>query len=407
MTFKVASLIWALAAFTGLSHQSPTLHRRDKVSDPLSFSKDGNFKISIFEDLHFGENAWESFGPAADKKTVGVITKVLDDAKPDLVVLNGDLITGENAFAENATFVLDQLVKPIVDRNIPWASTYGNHDYQQNVTGSDIMARERQWPNSRTQRMVSDSNAGVSNYYLPVYASDCTKDDCTPELVLWFFDSRGGFYFMQTESNDAAKLVGQPNWVDESVVNWFKSTNSDLNKKYNKNIPAVAFVHIPPKASSAIQAQGIDPEKNPGINDDSPLSYQAQGWCKDGSQKDSCDYGGQDSAFMKAVADSPGMIGLFSGHDHGNSWCTKWKGSVSGVSVDGTGVNLCFGQHTGYGGYGNWIRGSRQLSFTRDKLSRGELDTFISLESGNIVGSITLNSTYGEDKYPTTSDDRT
>lgn len=56
MTFKVASLIWALAAFTGLSHQSPTLHRRDKVSDPLSFSKDGNFKISIFEDLHFGES---------------------------------------------------------------------------------------------------------------------------------------------------------------------------------------------------------------------------------------------------------------------------------------------------------------------------------------------------------------
>ncbi|KAK1714578.1 calcineurin-like phosphoesterase [Colletotrichum acutatum] len=407
MTFKVTTLIWVLAAFTGLSRQSPTLHRRDTASDPLSFSQDGNFKISIFEDLHFGENAWEAFGPAADKKTVGVITKVLDDAKPDLVVLNGDLITGENAFAENATFVLDQLVKPIIDRSIPWASTYGNHDYQQNVSGSDIMAREKQWLNSRTQKMVSNSNAGVSNYYLPVYASDCTKDDCTPELVLWFFDSRGGFYFMQTESNDAAKLVGQPNWVDESVVNWFKSINSDLNKKHNKNIPGVAFVHIPPKASSAIQTQGIDHEKNPGINDDSPLSYQAQGWCKDGSQKDSCDYGGQDSAFMKAVADSPGMIGVFSGHDHGNSWCTKWKGSVSGVSVDGTGVNLCFGQHTGYGGYGNWIRGSRQLSFTRDKLSKGELDTFIRLESGNIVGSITLNSTYGEDKYPTTPDDRT
>ncbi|KAK1531625.1 calcineurin-like phosphoesterase [Colletotrichum paranaense] len=407
MTFKVATFIWALAAFAGLSRQSPMLHRRDKASDPLSFSKDGNFKISIFEDLHFGENAWEAFGPAADKKTVGVITKVLDDANPDLVVLNGDLITGENAFAENATFVLDQLVKPIVDRSIPWASTYGNHDYQQNVTGSDIMAREKQWPNSRTQKMVSDSNAGVSNYYLPVYASGCTKDDCTPELVLWFFDSRGGYYFMQTGSNDAAKLVGQPNWVDESVVNWFKSTNSDLNKKHNKNIPGVAFVHIPPKASSAIQSQGIDPEKNPGINDDSPLSYQAQGWCKDGTQKDSCDYGGQDSAFMKAVADSPGMIGVFSGHDHGNSWCTKWKGSVSGVSVDGTGVNLCFGQHTGYGGYGNWIRGSRQLSFARDKLSKGELDTFIRLESGNIVGSITLNSTYGEDKYLTTPDDRT
>ncbi|OHE94071.1 calcineurin-like phosphoesterase [Colletotrichum orchidophilum] len=408
MSFRAVVLIWTLAALAGLSQQSPTLHRRDdKASGPLSFSKDGNFKISIFEDLHFGEDAWETWGPAADKKTVGVITKILDDAKPDLVVLNGDLITGENAFAANATFVLDQLVKPIVDRSIPWASTYGNHDYQQNLTGSDILAREKQWPNSRTQKMVSDSNAGISNYYLPVYASDCTKDDCTPELVLWFFDSRGGFYYMQTGSNDAAKLVGQPNWVDESVVNWFKSTNSDLNTKHNKNIPGIAFVHIPPKASSAIQAQGIDPEKNPGINDDSPLSYQAQGWCGDGSQKASCDYGGQDGSFMKAISDSPGMIGVFSGHDHGNSWCTKWKGSVSGVSVDGTGVNLCFGQHSGYGGYGNWIRGSRQLSFTRDKLAKGELDTSIRLESGNTVGAITLNSTYGEDKYPTTPDDRT
>ncbi|GKT47492.1 putative inactive purple acid phosphatase 16 [Colletotrichum spaethianum] len=395
---------------TGLSDQLPVLCRRQnnsKASGPLSFSNDGTFKVSIFEDLHFGENAWEAWGPAADIKTVGVINKVLDDAKPDLVVLNGDLITGENAFLENATFVLDQLVKPMVDRSLPWASTYGNHDYQLNVTGSDILAREKQWPNARTQKMVSDTNSGVSNYYLPVYPSDCTQDDCKPEVILWFFDSRGGFQYMQTNSDDSKVLIGQQNWVDESVVSWFKSTNSDLNKKHSKNIPGVAFVHIPPKASGAIQAQGIDPEKNPGINDDTPLSHQAQGWCKDGSQKDNCNYGGQDVAFMKAISDSPGMIGVFSGHDHGNSWCTKWKGTVGDMTVDGNGVNLCFGQRTGYGGYGNWIRGSRQLLLTRDKLSKGELVTSIRLESGNIVGSVTLNSTYGEDQYPVTPNDKT
>ncbi|GKT59540.1 calcineurin-like phosphoesterase [Colletotrichum tofieldiae] len=411
MVAEVVARFCVLAGLaTGLSDQLATLCRRqstNRLSDPLSFSNDGTFKIAVFEDLHFGENAWEAWGPAADIKTVGVINKVLDDAKPDLVVLNGDLITGENAFLENATFVLDQLVKPMVDRSLPWASTYGNHDYQLNVTGSDILAREKQWPNSRTQKMVSDSNSGVSNYYLPVYPSDCTKDDCTPEVILWFFDSRGGFQYMQTSPDDSKMLVGQQNWVDESVVSWFKSKNSDLNKKHSRNIPGVAFVHIPPKASRVIQAQGIDPEKNPGINDDASLSHQAQGWCEDGSQKDNCDYGGQDVAFMKAISDSPGMIGVFSGHDHGNSWCTKWKGKVGDMTVDGKGVNLCFGQRTGYGGYGNWIRGSRQLLLMRDKLTKGELDTSILLESGNTVGSVTLNSTYGEDKYPVTPDDRT
>ncbi|KAK2041905.1 calcineurin-like phosphoesterase [Colletotrichum somersetense] len=406
----VAKFCILAVSLTGLSEQSSALCRRqsnNRASGPLSFRSDGNFKISIFEDLHFGENAWEAWGPAADIKTVKVINKVLDDAKPDLVVLNGDLITGDNAYLENATFVLDQLVKPMVDRGLPWASTYGNHDYQLNLTGSDILAREKQWPNSRTQKMVSDSNSGISNYYLPVYPSDCVKDDCTPEVVLWFFDSRGGFQYMQTKPDGSTALVGQQNWVDESVVDWFKSKNSDLNKQHNKDIPGVAFVHIPPKASKAIQAQGIDPEKNPGINDDSPLSHQAERWCKDGSQKDSCDYGGQDVAFMKAVSESPGMIGVFSGHDHGNSWCTKWKGKVGDVAVDGKGVNLCFGQRTGYGGYGTWIRGSRQLVLTRDMLARGELDTSIRLESGDVVGSVTLNSTYGDDKYPVTPDDRT
>ncbi|KAE9567905.1 hypothetical protein CGMCC3_g15959 [Colletotrichum fructicola] len=110
---------------------------------------------------------------------------------------------------------------------------------------------------------------------------------------------------------------------------------------------------------------------------------------------------------MQAVTATPGMLAVFSGHDHGNSWCYKWSGAVNGLSVEGTGVNLCFGQRSGYGGYGNWIRGSRQLSLTRDNLSKGIVDTSIRLESGDVVGSVTLNSTYGQDQYPVTPDQRT
>ena len=76
----------------------------------------------------------------------------------------------------------------------------------------------------------------------------------------------------------------------------------------------------------------------------------------------------------------------------------------------GKGVNLCFGQHTGYGGYGDWIRGARQVVVSLAGLENDEdyvAETYIRLENGGVVGAVMLNNTYGEDEYPVTPDDRT
>jgi hypothetical protein len=164
---------------------------------------------------------------------------VLDAEWPDLVVLNRDLISGESTYRENSTHYVDQIVAPMVDRNLTWASTYGNHDHNRNIGGKEILEREQSWPGARTDAMVSAPDAGTTNYYLPVYASDCNRN-CTPELILWFFDSRGGFYYQGR---------AQPNWVDTSVVVWFNRTNADLVEQYSKEIPSLAFVHIPLYAS--------------------------------------------------------------------------------------------------------------------------------------------------------------
>lgn len=53
---------------------------------PLRFSKNGTFQISIFEDLHFGENAWEQWGPQQDVKSTEVMNAILDAESPQLVV---------------------------------------------------------------------------------------------------------------------------------------------------------------------------------------------------------------------------------------------------------------------------------------------------------------------------------
>lgn len=395
-------------------------------------------------------DAWKQWGPEQDRNTVRVIETVLDAERPDLVVLNGDLITGENAFRENSTVYLDQMVTPMIRRAIPWASTYGNHDSDFNLSRADLLAREQQQKPkglSRTANMIpapihggDEHHAGMTNYYLPVYGSDCmptTDDDmadrCVPRLILWFFDSRGGFHYQQQDSS-TGKRVGQENWVHGRVVSWFEKTQSELQVKYATVISSLAFVHIPPNVAYALQMNrapghggkrkdkgsphnNIDSHRQPGINDDKPLAQQAEGWCPSGLQG-GCAYGGQDEPFMRAMAaagNGTGVIAMFVGHDHGNTWCHTWASgqTLPGVDIPGTGLHICFGQHSGYGGYGSWTRGGRQVRVTEDALKqaakdissadrRPSIDTWIRLETADVVGNVSLNATYGHDVYPAT-----
>ncbi|KAF4440272.1 hypothetical protein FALBO_17346, partial [Fusarium albosuccineum] len=89
------------------------------------------------------------------------------------------------------------------------------------------------------------------------------------------------------------------------------------------------------------------------------------------------------------------------------TWCYRWDEQLAGMNVEGNGLHLCYGQHSGYGGYGDWIRGAREIVVSQDKLADLVVDTHIRLESGDVVGSVTLNSTYNEDNYPKTPDDKT
>lgn len=96
----------------------------------LQFTKNGTFQITVFEDLHFGEAEDTNWGPLQDVDTLKVMQTVLDNEMPQLVVLNGDLITGEDTLKENSTDYVDKIVAPLVKAGLPWASTYGSKSPQ-------------------------------------------------------------------------------------------------------------------------------------------------------------------------------------------------------------------------------------------------------------------------------------
>lgn len=79
-----------------------SLHNQQQ-QPALSFSltspfKDPSFQITIFADLHFGEEPSTIWGPEQDVNTTRAMEAVLSHETPDLVVLLGDLITSDKRY---------------------------------------------------------------------------------------------------------------------------------------------------------------------------------------------------------------------------------------------------------------------------------------------------------------------
>lgn len=69
-------------------------------------------------------------------------------------------------------------------------------------------------------------------------------------------------------------------------------------------------------------------------------------------------------------------------------------------ATKGNGLNVCFGRHTGYGGYSEIMRGGRHIVVYENALGGDNaIETWNRLEDGEVSGRVMLNSTYGVDIY--------
>ncbi|KAL9126317.1 MAG: hypothetical protein Q9217_004617 [Psora testacea] len=363
----------------------------------LYLNSDDTFHIAIFSDLHYGEDE-HSFGIEQDTKSTALMRRGLTVEQPDFVILNGDLITGENTFTFNATRYVDKIVEPLVEHGYRWASTYGNHDSKYNLSREALFNQETKYRNSYTQHGPSDTD-GVTNYVLPIYAPELTSKIPTrpkslrgtnylrPAALLWFFDSRGGSQFQHHPAN----VDNIENHVSNRTVSWFRSKSTELKRQYG-TLPSLAFVHIPMKAFLDLQTQtspAVHGPHYPGLNDDVPLAQQGYS-----------DTGTESVPFMQALLDTPGLHSIYSAHDHGDSWCGRWPNTTL-QGYGGTGRPfLCFCKHSGFGGYGKWNRGVRQVKLSFEEGDRVVVDTWVRMVTGKMITAVRLNDTYGEDVYP-------
>jgi predicted MPP superfamily phosphohydrolase len=88
------------------------------------FFRNGVFKIAQFTDLHFRYNA-------EDEHTVDVQTTVIAAEDPDLVVMTGDVVSGNNieiSMEGDDIFRAEysKAVYAMQEASIPWAFVFGN-----------------------------------------------------------------------------------------------------------------------------------------------------------------------------------------------------------------------------------------------------------------------------------------
>ena len=191
----------------------------------LQFDKDGEFKVLHICDCQDGFPAQE--------KMFTYINYMLENYKPDLVVLGGDNSVGEEETKEQA---IEELVAPFVEHETYFTLVFGNHDHQQGVEKEELLEMYQKYGGKYCLAYDADPDiTGVANHNLPIHSSDGEKI----KFNLWLIDSN---HYVTNENGDE---IGYDS-VREDQIEWYKATYKKLEKEAGEKVYSLAFQHIIP-----------------------------------------------------------------------------------------------------------------------------------------------------------------
>lgn len=297
--------------------------------DRLRMRPDGTFKIVQFTDLH-----WNN-GEAADRKTRGLMERIVAAERPDLILFTGDVIDSLRCRDPERSF--RDAMSVAVDSGVPWAALYGNHDSEGNVTREQLMRVQISLPGTVAEAGPPELE-GVGNFSLPIWDAAGSR----LAAALYCFDS--GSY------SDNAEAPGY-GWIGERQVAWFRGEERALRAAAGgAPVPSLAFMHI-------------------------PLTEYKEVWNKRvcyGRRFEKVGCAPVNSGLFAAMLESGAVRGVFCGHDHTNDYVGELFG-----------IRLCYGRATGYATYGRWLyaRGARIIRLREDR----PFDTWLRLANGDTI----------------------
>ncbi|KOS17308.1 Phosphatase DCR2 [Escovopsis weberi] len=340
----------------------------------------GRFRIMQVADLHLSTGPGDCRDPVpdgykggkcqADPRTLDFMAKMLDEEKPDLVVLTGDQVNGRTApDAPSAIYKYAALLKA---RKIPWAGIFGNHDNEETMTRAAQMAIMEMLPYSLSQAGPDDVD-GVGNYYIEVLGRGHNDHSA---LTIYLLDTHG-------RTPDKSKSLYY-DWLQPNQIDWFTRTSASLKKNhegYTHRHMNMAFIHIP-------------------IPEFMDWDLPRVGQWREGVSAPNVNTG-----FRDALVEE-GVVMVSAGHDHANEFCSL--SSIGDIKKDFTpgwekhiptaeektalanarktpALWMCYAGGSGFGGYGGYDGFIRRIRMFEIDTEEARITTWKRVEAGDDI----------------------
>ena len=299
----------------------PVQAGEDADETELKFDENGEFRILIVADTQDTAKPREAM--------LKLLNASLDAAEPDLVVFTGDQVHGPSVRTEAAMEkALDAILSPVVERGIPFAAVFGNHDDEGGVSKETQLAIYQSCPGCLM--VAGEEMSGVGNYNLLVSSSDGER----PVVNLWFIDS--GTY----DESGASKYAR----VEQDQVDWYTETEAALEAEYGEQIPAYLFQHIIfPEIYDMLEEVPASGKNEDGVVEG--FSSHAGHYYKLGDNFTAGHLGEApcptdlESTEFDTMCETGDIVAAFFGHDHVNDFAGSYRG-IDIVNTSGVGFYI-------------------------------------------------------------------
>ena len=316
---KIISII--LAALMLISCSFAAFAQEATVTE-MKFDENGQFKIIIFADPQDGY--------PLDEDLKAFMNEALDKTQPDLAIFLGDIVMSPKTEKTEEEYLkgYDEMLQPLVDRNIPISLVFGNHDHETMPTMTKEEMLEKYMSYDGCLAYDADPALhGTGTHNIEIKSSDGTKT----AFNLWLMDS--GDYITDEKGEKHYDCVRK------DQIEWYENKSAELEAANGGIVPSFMFQHVVP-ADVAQQVMitlpfHIGKLAHYDMADGTAVTYLpnifgfdsgvvAEGLCP------SIENDGQ----WDAIAQRGDVLACFFGHDHKNTYKANVKG-VDAINVPG------------------------------------------------------------------------
>lgn len=312
------------------------LYQNLQTRRTLRFREDGTFRILTYSDLH-AKNGY-------CQETLDAVRRMVDYTKPDLVLINGDIIhkmDGDSTEEkrENIYAALRDVMAVLEEKRIPWAHVFGNHDDNCGVSDESAFDLYTRFSHCESKHGPEEIT-GTGNYVLPIWKHDGSgialnvwgmSSRCTAQPVKGKEGAVLPEHYVNGDNGDMIRF-------DQQM--WYWNSSVEMERYLGNKIPGFVYFHVPLQEFKLIPMNPVETKMR-------------------GTYGESMGCPELNSGFFATVLQRGDIMGILCGHEHYDDY----EGTYCGI-------RMCFDGVLSYDGYGkDTTRGARVIDLREDDVA--------------------------------------